>query len=121
MKKFKLGVVLLTVACLLLSSMSAFGTITLENETNKEEWADFQSLEIDVVANTVTVKGLCASAHETNITVWIYEETTNQDLIFRQFVSEADGSFNMKFVLNTDWYNAENVATIKVVCHEVTK
>ncbi len=114
MKKFKLGVVLLTVACLLLSSMSAFGAITLENETNKEDWADFQSLEIDVVANTVTVKGLCASAHETNITVWIYEETTNQDLIFRQFVSESDGSFNMKFVLNTDWYNAENVATIKV-------
>ncbi len=114
MKKFKLGVVLLTVACLLLSNMSAFAAITLENETNNESWADFQSIEIDVVANTVTVRGLCASAHETNITVWIYEETTNQDLIFRQFVSEADGSFNMKFVLNTDWYNAENVATIKV-------
>ncbi len=114
MKKFKLGVVLLTVACLLLSSIGAFGSIALENETNNENWADFSSIEIDVVANTVTVKGLCASAHETNITVWIYEETTNKDLIFRQFVSESDGSFNMKFVLNTAWYDAENVATIKV-------
>ncbi len=114
MKKIRLGIALLTVACLLLSSMSVFGAITLDNETNKAEWADLQSIEIDVVANTVTVKGLCASAHETNITVWIYEEETGNDLIFRQFVSESDGSFNMKFVLNTDWYNAENVATIKV-------
>ena len=114
MKKFRFGISILTVVCLLFSTMSAFGAVAGENITNNSDLDEFAELEYTVLANTVTIFGQAPRAEETAITVWIKEDGTGNNLVIRQFKSNEDGSFERKFMLNTALYNADNTATMKV-------
>jgi len=114
MKKFRIGITVMTVVCLLFSSLSAFAAVAGENITNSEELQNFAELEYSVLANTVTIIGQAPTAEVTEITVWIKEDNTGKNLIIRQFKSNDDGSFERKFMLNTELYDADNTATMRI-------
>ncbi len=114
MKKFRFGIAVITVVCLLFSTLTIFGAVAGENTTNNENLGVFAELEYKVLANTVTIFGQAPTAEETEITVWIKEDGTNKNIVIRQFKSNDDGSFERKFMLNTALYDADNTATMRI-------
>ena len=98
------------------SSLTIFGAVAGENETNKENRDVFTELNYQVIANTITVSGRTPYA-DTLVSFWLQENTDPEKTLFvYQHRSDSVGEFALKFIVNPSIYDADgaNDATLRV-------
>lgn len=83
-------------------------------ETNEEQYFfDDSAWNFSVNANVIRVSGKVNGKKEHNLTLYV-EDGTNPAVFFRQYLTQGDGSFDITFILNPDFYNADGQGTLRI-------
>ncbi len=97
------------VLCCGISVNAATGNVVTDDLTT-----DFQTLEVEIIANKINVFGIAGAAEEALVSFYMIEGSS---IVYaKQVMTDKGGAFEAELILSPERYNADNSGTLLIGC-----